>query len=90
MAEASAYSFSFKELAETLIKKQHIHDGHWFIRVKFGISAANVGGIAGKPLLPTALVPVLEIGIGKVDAPNDLTVDASQVNPAKPKKRGKR
>jgi len=87
MAEASVYSFSFKEVTETLIKKQGIHEGHWGIRIKFGLGAANFGGVGGGPLLPTALVPVVEIGIQKADTPNDLTVDASQVNPAKPKRR---
>lgn len=89
MAEASVYTFSFRELAELLVKKQGIHEGHWGIRVKFGINAANMGGLGDTPLLPTALVPVIEIGIQKFDRPNDLAVDASQVNPPKPKRQRK-
>lgn len=34
-------------------------------------------------LRPTALVPVLELGLQKFDALNNLSVDASQVNPVK-------
>lgn len=90
MAEASVYVFTFKELAETLVKKQDVHEGHWSIYVKFGLGAANVGGFGGAPLLPTAFIPVVELGIQKSDKPSDLTVDASQINPAKKTRAKKR
>jgi len=86
MAEASLYTFNFKELAEILVKDQNIHEGLWSIYVKFGINAANVG-TGPSDLLPTALVPVLEIGIQKQDKTNSLTVDAAEVNPPSRKKK---
>jgi hypothetical protein len=87
MAEASVYAFSFKELTEMMIRKQGIHEGHWAIRIKFGLGAANFAGMGAGTLLPTAFVPVVEIGIQKQDAPTDLTVDAAQANPVKPKRK---
>jgi hypothetical protein len=86
MAQATRYAFSHKELAETLVKKQGIHEGLWAIYLRFGIQGANVGGLAGTPLLPTALVPVIEIGIQQKDKADDLTVDAAKVNPKKKKR----
>lgn len=81
MAEATRYTFSFKEIAETLIKRQGIHEGLWGVYVRFGIQAANVGGMGGSPLLPTAMVPILELGISRKEKPDELTVDAAKVNP---------
>lgn len=80
MAEASQIMFTFPEIAEALIKHQGIHAGHWGVSVRFGIAAANVAGPDGKTK-PTALVPLIEMGIQRYDEPNDLTVNAADVNP---------
>ena len=88
MAEASQYVFSYKELAEILIKEQDIHEGLWSIYMRFGISAANIG-FGGKDALPTAMVPVIEIGIQKQQEENPLTVDAAAVNPRSPNNKKK-
>ncbi len=80
MAEAVRYTFGFRELAEILIKEQGLHEGLWGIGVKFGINAANVS-IGGQDLLPTAMVPILEIGLQKYDQPSSMSVDAAVVNP---------
>jgi hypothetical protein len=82
MPEVLNYVFDHKELAEILIKKQDIHEGHWLIYIEFGFAAANVTSGPDDPsLLPSAIVPVRKIGIQKVDQPNQLSVDASIVNP---------
>ncbi|MBI4468187.1 MAG: hypothetical protein HY650_02585 [Acidobacteria bacterium] len=88
MAETSQIAFTFKEIAEALLKKQGIHEGHWAILVKFGIEAKNVT-TALKETYPTALVPILELGIQRFGEPNPLSVDASIVNPSSSKKRGR-
>lgn len=80
MAEATQILYTFKELAEILVKQQDIHEGLWGIYIKFGIKAANVGE-TDSDLKPTALVPVLELGLQKFDALNNLSVDAAVVNP---------
>lgn len=80
MPEATQIMFKFTELAELLVKKQDLHEGHWGIVVRFGISAANVALGSSGPL-PTAIVPILELGIQREKEPTPLTVDASVVNP---------
>ena len=89
MADASTYIFSYKELVEILVKNQGIHQGLWGIYIKFGIGAANVGDTENGIVLPSAIVPVQEIGIQVFDKANNLTVDAAVVNPSpsKPSKR---
>jgi hypothetical protein len=84
MAEATQYVFNFKELTEILIKKQGIHEGLWGILIKFGLQAGNLNTPGTETVLPTAIVPVLEIGIQKQDQPNPLAVDAAAVNPRPP------
>lgn len=80
MGESTQIMFKFSEIAEELVRRQGIHQGHWGLFVKFAIAAANAPGPTGE-LLPTAIVPILEMGIQKFDEPNSLTVDASKANP---------
>ena len=80
MAESQTYMFSFKELAEALVKQQGIHEGIWGVYIQFGITATNIGENP-KDIIPAAVVPVLKIGIQKFPEENNLTVDAAQVNP---------
>lgn len=83
MPEARQINFSYREIAEILVKQQGIHEGLWGIYVEFGIGAANVGNTPGGDLTPTAMVPLARMGIQRYDeeAPG-LTVDAAVVNPA--------
>lgn len=80
MAEANQIIYSFKELAELLVKDRDIHEGFWGVYVKFGIKALNVGE-SETDVRPTALVPVLEMGLQKFEELNNLSVDAAEVNP---------
>ena len=82
MSESKQITFTFQEIARELVKKEDIKEGHWGIFVKFGIQGANLGP-NDSGLFPTAVVPVLELGIQKFEKPNNLTVDAAQVNPMK-------
>lgn len=81
MSEIGIYNFSFKEVAEALIKQQGLHEGIWTIAVQFGIGAANMGPTE-EQLQPTAIVPVIKIGLAKGDKEGNLSVDAAKVNPA--------
>ena len=81
MAEPTQIVFSFKEVAEALIKKHGIHDGVWGVFVRFGLQAGNAG-LDKSQILPTAIVPILELGLQKFDEENNLAVDAAEVNPA--------
>lgn len=80
MAEPTQIVFSYKEVAEALLKTQNIHEGIWGIFIKFGISAANVGPTPDS-LAPAAIVPVLQIGLQKFEQENNLSIDAALVNP---------
>jgi len=80
MPEANQYTFTFKEIAEVLVKKQDVHEGLWGIYIKFGIQAANAGP-SDDQLAPTAVIPILQVGIQRFDKENNLTVDAAKVNP---------
>lgn len=81
MAEVKICTFTFKEIVEALIKKENIHEGIWGVYVEFGIGAANVGQAPGQDVLPAAIVPVMKIGIQRLEVENNLSVDASKVNP---------
>jgi hypothetical protein len=81
MAEPTQIVFSYKEVVECLVRKQDIHEGIWGLSVKFAISAANVGPTK-EELRPAAIIPLMEIGLQKMEEENNLSVDAAKVNPA--------
>ena len=82
MPETKNYTFSYTELAETLVKKLDIHEGLWGVYIEFNFGAANVSaGPDGKSLAPAAIAAIKSIGIQRFDTPNNLTVDAAVVNP---------
>jgi hypothetical protein len=84
MPEAKNIAFSFKEIAELMVKQQGIQDGYWGIFVRFGITATNIGANEAD-LRPAAIVPLMEIGLQKFEEQNNLSVNAAEVNPpAKP------
>ena len=82
MPETTNIEFDFTEVAEALILSNDIHEGLWGISIKFGLQAANIGASEGSSVLPAAIVPVLKLGLRRFEEPNNLTVDASIVNPA--------
>ncbi|MCJ2039059.1 hypothetical protein MKK55_08855 [Methylobacterium sp. J-059] len=84
MAEALQYEFSFKELAEVLIKKQGIHDGIWAIGFNLNIGTGLMGPNQNQSY-PSAMVQVTSAILNRVDAgTNPLppsAVDAGICNP---------
>jgi len=86
MGEPSQMTFSYKEVAEALVKKQGIHEGIWGLFFKFGMSASNMGPNEND-LKPAVLIPLLEIGLQKFDKENNLSVDAAKINPPKARQR---
>jgi hypothetical protein len=80
MAEASQITFSYKEVAEALVKKHGLHEGTWGLFVKFGLAASNIGP-NDTDLKPAAMLAVMELGLQRFDKENNLTVDAAKVNP---------
>ena len=80
MPEPTQLSFSHKEVATALIKAQAIHDGIWGLFINFGIRGMNIGA-SDDDLQPTALVPIMAIGLQRFDKVNNLSVDAAVANP---------
>jgi hypothetical protein len=80
MAEPSQIIFTYKEVAEALIKRQGLHEGIWGLTVRFGIQAVNAGENEDS-LKPTAIVPLLELGLTKFEKETNLSIDAAKVNP---------
>ena len=84
MAEAQNYIFSFKQIAEALVKEQGIHEGLWAIYGEFGIGAGHIPtGLNTQEVMPAAVVPIVKMGIQRSEQPTPLTVDAAEVNPKK-------
>src|ERR1017187_3098476 len=89
MPEQTEIMFNHKELVELMIKDQKLHEGLWMLSIKFGMQATNFGVAPdGSDVLPTAMIPVVAIGIHRSDKPNNLSVDAAVVNPAAPFEEG--
>lgn len=84
MAEPEVFRFSFGEIAELMARHLELKDGLWGLYVKFGIAAANAGA-GPEDVRPTALVPILELGLQRMKEPSALTVDAAALR-AKPSK----
>ena len=80
MAETGQYIFTFKEVAEALLKQQGIHSGIWALYVRFGLKAANVGA-DDSDVRPSAIIPILELGLQKAEKESNIAVDAAKVNP---------
>lgn len=78
MAEASEFKFTYQEIAELMVRKLGLSEGLWGIQVRFGLAASNVGP-GPHELAPAAIVPVLEIGLHRVNEPSNLTVDAGEI-----------
>lgn len=89
MPETNQYIFSFKEIATALVKASDIHEGIWGLIVNFAINAQNVGPNENE-LRPSALIPILSIGLMKADKETNLCVDAAKVNPAPPNTKAKK
>ncbi len=81
MPEINNIEFSFKEIAEVLVRHADLHNGLWGIEIKFGIQGTNIGASPGSDLMPAAIVPVVKLGIQRFEKPSNLTVDASEINP---------
>ena len=88
MPETGLITFTHKELVEILVKNQNLSEGIWRLHVRFGLKAASLG-TSNEDRLPTAMIPVLDIGLQRVDTEDNLSVDASKLQGRKsgPKKK---
>ena len=84
MPETGLITFTHKELVEILVKDRDLTEGIWRLYVNFGLKATNMG-TSEQDRLPTAIIPILQIGIQKTEKEDNLSVDASKIK-QKPKK----
>ncbi|MFC1934180.1 hypothetical protein ACFLXX_03400 [Chloroflexota bacterium] len=82
MSESQNITFAHAQVAEALIKYHNIHEGLWGLYVEFGIAGSNAGPSPDN-INPAAIVPILKIGLQKFAKPNNMTADATVVNPNK-------
>jgi hypothetical protein len=82
MAEATQYTFSLREVAETLIKKQGIHEGKWVAAFEFTLNVGLMGAIP-TDIKPGVMILTNSVQLMKAQegSPENLMVDASVVNP---------
>jgi hypothetical protein len=78
MAEPLQYGLDMKEVAAALVKQLNIKEGIWQVTINFGFGAANFGESIEKAR-PSAVIQVLGVGLMKVDAETEISVDASKV-----------
>jgi hypothetical protein len=95
MAEATQYMFDYQEVLEELIRKQNLHEGKWRLIFELGFAATNMNTPeppdgAKVALRPAGVVLVQKVGIARTEESNNLTLDASIVNPKPPTKSTKR
>jgi len=79
MAQSERMTFTFKEITELMVRKAGVKEGLWAISLKLGIQGVSIGQTPDE-LVPAAIVPILEIGIERVDTPSRLSVDAAEVS----------
>jgi hypothetical protein len=80
MADISKIAFSYKEVAEALVKKQDLHEGLWSLDFNLGLTATNMGP-NDTDLKPVGVVAIISIGLSRVEKETNLAVDAAKVNP---------
>lgn len=76
-----SYIYELQEVVELLIKKENLHEGIWGLSVEFRLGAASTGPSENE-LYPTGVCAVAKLGLQRVNAENNMSLDATKVNPA--------
>jgi hypothetical protein len=79
MPEVKQVTFTYQEVVEALLKRNNIHEGIWGIYIEFGIQGANMETPNG--IFPSAIVPVVKLGLQRMDKVTNISLDAGEVNP---------
>ena len=79
MAEPTQIEYNLRDLAALMVRDQGIKEGHWMVLVRFAHTAATIE----TPLegaAPASISRVVAIGVSRVDQPNPLSVDATEIS----------
>jgi len=82
MADPTQFTFSWRDVAASLLKQQGIREGKWLIGLQFGFAAVNVGP-GPSEVLPSAIVGAQQLQLTRLPADAEvsaLVVDAGQAN----------
>ena len=71
--------FRLRDVAEALVKLADLHEGLWQVQVMFSNSATNLN--MNGHMVPCAITGVARLQLARVEALDEITVDAAQVNP---------
>ncbi len=82
MAEVTQYLFPHRELVETLIRKQRLHEGIWMLTFQLGMGMVNVPSPTSGEPVPAATVAIMSVGLQKTDKEGPMALDAAKVNPS--------
>ena len=80
MGEPEIIMFEYKEIVQALVKQQGIHEGIWGLTIKFGLQVGNIQ-MGEKDAVPGVIIPLVKMGIQRLDKASPLSVDAAEVNP---------
>ena len=89
MPETTQFTYKHKELVEILVKAQGLNEGILGLFVRLGLGASNVGTTEDQ-LQPAAIIPILEIGLQRMEKRPIFSVDAAKVNPKMSLQKGKK
>ncbi len=81
MGEPEIIMFEYKEIVQALVKQQGIHEGIWGLTIKFGLQVGNIQ-MGEKYAVPGVIIPLVKMGIQRLDKASPLSVDAAEVNPS--------
>ena len=80
MGEPESIMFEYTEILQALVKQQGIHEGIWGLTIKFGLQVGNIQ-MGEKDAVPGVIIPLVKMGIQRLDKASPLSVDAAEVNP---------
>lgn len=80
--EATQFMFNHKQLVTALVKEAGLHEGIWMLAINMGFGMANMAPNGkDEDAMPTAMLPIMKVGIQRGNELNALSVDAAVVNP---------
>lgn len=84
-------AFSIHEFLVALLRDQNIHEGHWGLTVQFRAHGTSLQEVANpENKLPGMAIAVAGVTLVAVGEKEQGSVDASLVNPVRPKARARK